>query len=92
MSRRFIQLPVSVLTRPYLLVPLLQHSSDMPFEISLKGKLAMVTGGGRGLGIAIARSLATAGADLALTCEITSSRVFLAHAHLLYLARQLLAR
>ncbi|SCZ90531.1 BZ3500_MvSof-1268-A1-R1_Chr1-3g02046 [Microbotryum saponariae] len=39
----------------------------MPFEIDLKGKNVLVTGGGRGLGIDIARSLAEAGANIALT-------------------------
>lgn len=44
----------------------------MPFEINLKGKTALITGGGRGLGVDIARSLATAGANLALTCKLRS--------------------
>ncbi|KAK4055105.1 hypothetical protein OIV83_000385 [Microbotryomycetes sp. JL201] len=39
----------------------------MPFTVDLKGKNVLVTGGGRGLGIDIAKSLATAGANLVLT-------------------------
>ncbi|SCV68534.1 BQ2448_655 [Microbotryum intermedium] len=42
----------------------------MPFEIDLKGKNVLVTGGGRGLGVDIARSLAQAGANIALTSDI----------------------
>ncbi|KAK4057669.1 hypothetical protein OIO90_001317 [Microbotryomycetes sp. JL221] len=43
----------------------------MPFTIDLKGKNVLVTGGGRGLGVDIARSLATAGANLVLTYNST---------------------
>lgn len=47
----------------------------MPFEIDLKGKNALVTGGGRGLGVDIARGLAQAGANIVLTCESPLSKV-----------------
>ncbi|ORY73431.1 hypothetical protein BCR35DRAFT_307177 [Leucosporidium creatinivorum] len=39
----------------------------MPFTVDLKGKNVLLTGGGRGLGVDIARSLAEAGANIALT-------------------------
>ena len=39
----------------------------MPYAIDLKGKVAIVTGASRGLGQSMARALARAGADLAVT-------------------------
>ncbi len=39
-------------------------------ELSLKGKVALVTGGSYGLGVVFATALAEAGADLALDCTI----------------------
>lgn len=46
----------------------LHRTSNMPFTVDLKGKNVLLTGGGRGLGVDIARSLAEAGANIALTC------------------------
>jgi len=43
----------------------------MPAVIDLKGKLAIVTGGGRGLGIDLVKALADAGADVAITYNAT---------------------
>ncbi len=39
------------------------------YEISLKNKVAFVSGASKGIGVAIARALAAAGADLALTAR-----------------------
>lgn len=41
----------------------------MPVDINLSGKNVLVTGGGRGLGVDIARTFAKAGANLILTCQ-----------------------
>ena len=38
-------------------------------QFSLEGKKALVTGGGTGIGHAIALTLADAGADVAVTCR-----------------------
>jgi len=38
-----------------------------PVELSLKGKVAVVTGGSRGIGLATARRFVEAGAQLMLT-------------------------
>ena len=38
-------------------------------ELSLKGKVALVTGGSYGLGVVFATALAEAGADVALTAR-----------------------
>lgn len=39
----------------------------MPISIDFSGKLVLLTGGGRGIGLGIARALAQGGADLAIT-------------------------
>ncbi|KAL7420638.1 hypothetical protein Q5752_004589 [Cryptotrichosporon argae] len=39
----------------------------MPITLDFAGKLAVVTGGGRGIGLAIAKALAEGGADVAIT-------------------------
>jgi len=56
----------------------------------LTGKVAVVTGGGRGIGRAIARSLARAGADVAL-CARTASEVELVAEELRALGRRAIA-
>ncbi|KAM0752965.1 NAD(P)-binding protein [Meredithblackwellia eburnea MCA 4105] len=43
----------------------------MVTTIDLKGKLVLLTGGGRGLGVDIAKAIAEAGADLAITYNAT---------------------
>ena len=50
--------------RPYVL-------SQMVHTIDLAGKNVLITGGGRGLGVDIARTFAKAGANLVLTCTHT---------------------
>lgn len=44
----------------------------MVVSIDFKNKLVLITGGGRGLGVDIARKFAEAGANLALTCTHTA--------------------
>lgn len=39
----------------------------MPISIDFSGKLVLLTGGGRGIGLGIAKALAEGGADLAIT-------------------------
>lgn len=48
------------------LVPRLKYRARMAFTISLEGRVALVTGGGRGIGKAIAAGLAQAGADVVI--------------------------
>lgn len=45
----------------------------MVATVDFKGKLVLLTGAGRGIGVAIARSFAEAGANLALTYNATSA-------------------
>ncbi|KAM0753129.1 NAD(P)-binding protein [Meredithblackwellia eburnea MCA 4105] len=47
----------------------------MVFKIDLKGKLCFLTGGGRGIGVDIAKGLAEAGAHLAITYNATPANV-----------------
>ncbi|ODO05045.1 hypothetical protein I350_05658 [Cryptococcus amylolentus CBS 6273] len=45
----------------------------MPFTIDFSNKLVLITGGGRGIGLAISTALAQAGADLAITYTSTDA-------------------
>jgi sorbose reductase len=53
------------------------HSESTPVLdlFSLKGKIAIVTGGGRGIGLQIARAYAEAGADVAIIYRTTQDAV-----------------
>lgn len=56
--------------RPADVLTLSLHSrSQMVHTIDLAGKNVLITGGGRGLGVDIARTFAKAGANLVLTCK-----------------------
>ncbi|HSR11110.1 MAG TPA: SDR family NAD(P)-dependent oxidoreductase, partial [Thermodesulfobacteriota bacterium] len=52
----------------------MEHGAIMPKEFDLTGKIAMVTGAGRGIGLSIAMALARYGADLAI-CSRTVSEL-----------------
>lgn len=56
-----------------------QHSFNTPITLDFTGKLVLVTGGGRGIGLSIYKALAEAGADAAIsytskdaTCKLNS--------------------
>src|SRR5688572_31241631 len=49
--------------------PLIQEKADGPMDLELKGKVAIVTGGSRGIGLAVGRALAAEGASVALVAR-----------------------
>src|SRR5262249_30266798 len=46
-----------------------ERNGDIPMDLGLKGKRAIVVGGSRGIGKAIARELASEGVDIALVAR-----------------------
>lgn len=60
-------LPYAVFPHPHTLTPTHQYTKMSTELFSLKGKVALVTGGSKGLGYEMARSLAAAGADVVIT-------------------------
>ncbi|MCJ8297916.1 MAG: SDR family NAD(P)-dependent oxidoreductase, partial [Pseudomonadales bacterium] len=54
---------------------------------SLKGKVALVTGGSRGMGAAIARRLAAEGADIVLTYNSSADKAYAVVAEIVKMGR-----
>lgn len=54
-------------TEPVQIISLPETNQGFPDIFSLEGKLALITGGGTGLGFAIARSMVSAGARVVIT-------------------------